>query len=144
MAQALEARAKTAKRWLMEERARGGNADVSAAAARVYESLFKSLAPVIGADAVAAMLVRSAKMTKGEYPCLGGILQEAERGHSQVPQQVESCLSKLQPEAAAEAATALYAALLGLMTAIIGERVTWQIVKSAFAEVAPTTPKEMP
>ena len=60
MVRPLEAHVEVAKRLLAHERGSGGDAPERAAAAvRVYGSLFRALAPVIGAAGVGALFARS-------------------------------------------------------------------------------------
>jgi hypothetical protein len=142
MARPSEAHVEAAKRMLSRESASGGNAELRAAApGRVYETLFESLAPIIGEAGVRALFARSVRLTKAEFPCLGELLLTAEPPESsaQVAAQLVRCLSKLEPAAASAAATGLYAMLLGLMSNFIGDRLVWKLVRIALPE---TSPKE--
>lgn len=145
MAITLEAHEQIVRRWLARGSMSPGSDVVPFAAARLYEMLFQSLAPVVGAEAVCAMLARSAKVSRDKHPCLGGLLPEtgASGDVTEVAQRIRASLSSERPDLAAEAATALYTALLRLMTTLIGERVTSQIVSSAFEEMETATSKEM-
>jgi hypothetical protein len=145
MTSPIHAHVQAAKRLLAQESASGGNAEQRAASAgRVYEALFESLAPVIGAAGTRVLFARSVKLTQAEFPCLGEMLVPAEAPGSkvQIARQLVGCFSKLEPAAASEVATALYANFFGLMSTFIGDRLVRQIVKSAFPAIDETGPKE--
>lgn len=144
----LEAHVEAAKRLLAQERGSGGHAEERAAAAavRVYELLFQSLAPVIGESGVRALFARSVRLASAESPCLGEspmTVDPPESVHG--VQHLVGCLSKLEPAAGAEVSTAVFAYFLGLLTKFIGERLVLQVVKTAFPAMgeADTGPKEM-
>lgn len=135
---------------LLEHEARNGDGaadDHAAAAGRVYEALFEAFAPVIGARGIHALLARSLKLAGADAPCLGELEltdQRPESGAEVALQQLVSCLGKLDSEAASKAATALYANLFGLMTRFIGERLVFQMMKSAFPVIDETVFQETP
>lgn len=148
MVKPLEAHAEAAKRMLAQECASGGTTELRAAAAvRVYETLFRALAPVIGAAGVWALFARSVRLASADFPCLKEIPMTAAPSESDVQgaQHLASCFRKLEPAAVAEGATAVYAAFLGLLAKLIGERLVMQVVKTAFPAMveAGTGSKEM-
>jgi hypothetical protein len=145
MARPKEAHIEAAKRMLAEEGANGGNVgEPAAAAGRVYDALFEALAPVIGAAGFRAIFARSVKLTTAKDPRLAELpgLTERLQGNESGARHVIVCLSKLEPAAASEAATGLYATLFGLMTNFIGEQLVMQIVKTAFPSVNEIRSKE--
>ena len=130
-----ETHAEAAERMLAQECGSGGTTEERAAAAvRVYETLFRALAPVIGAAGVWALFARSVRLASAEFPCLTEIPMTAAPSESNVQgaQPLASCLRQLEPAAVAEVATAVYAAWLGLLAKLIGERLVVQVVKTAF------------
>lgn len=148
MVRPLEAHVEIAKRLLAQECGSGGDAEEHAAAAvRVYETLSRALAPVIGAAGVRALFARSVRLASTEFPCLGEIPMTAEPPEDgvQVAERLVGCLRKLKPAAGSEVAAGLFAVLLGLMTKFIGERLVLQIVTTAFPALgeADTGPKEI-
>lgn len=148
MVRPLEAHVEVAKRLLAHERGSGGDAKERAAAAvRVYETLFRALAPVIGAAGVRALFARSVRLASTEFPCLKEIpmIAEPPQDSVQVVEKLLGCLSKLEPAAGSEVATGLYAVFFGVMAKFIGERLVLQIVTTAFLAIgeADTGPKEM-
>ena len=136
----IELHFEVARRLVAQDRSNGGNApERAAAAARVYEALVQSFVPVIGASGVRAVFARSLKLAKGDFPVLGQILPvEPPATTAQVAEQLIACLSGLEPAAVSIAATGLFANVFGLMSKFIGERVAWQIVKSAFPGIDAT------
>jgi hypothetical protein len=132
MARPTDAHVQTAERLLAHGDARDAE-DRARSAGRVYDALFASLAPVIGAAAVRALLARSVRLTMGEFPGLcDASASRPPEDDLPIAQELVACLSKLEPVEAYAAATALYAAFFGLLTSFIGEEVTWTIVKRAF------------
>jgi hypothetical protein len=142
-----EAHFEAAKRLLQSAQpsASGGTAaERAAAAARVYDSLFESLAPVLGATGFRALFARALKLSQAEFPCLQAIRVSLEPPESagQVAGQVLACLSQLEADAASQAATGLYARFLGLLSSFIGDQLVWQIVKRALPAPGETSAEE--
>jgi hypothetical protein len=127
-----------AKRLLEHERPSVGSAqERTAAAVHVYEKLFARLSPLIGVAGTRAVLERSARLTKAEFPCF-----EAGLGGDDPGKLLHACLLGLDEAAAADAAIALYATLLGLLNSFIGERLVWQVLRSAFPGIDESKPQE--
>jgi hypothetical protein len=120
-----------AKRLLVHESAGGSAENQAEAAVRVYQKLFRSLAPVIGEAGVDALLARSVRLSRAEFPCLSGVPTTSDTPESNM-QRIMACLSKVDSSQVPEVATGLFATFLGLMSNFIGERLVWQIVRSAF------------
>ena len=128
----------TARRLLEQKGGGSSNPNQRAeAAGSVYETLFRSLAPVIGAAGVRALFARSVKLTKTEFPCLGEVVVvvDSSEGNIELVQQLHGCLSKLEPHAVLQVTTGLYANLLSLLANFIGEQLAWQITKGAFPAI---------
>jgi hypothetical protein len=143
MAQLGLAHVDAARRLLADEVARN-DVGATAAAGRLYDRLFNTLAPVIGPAGVRALFARSAKLNKTEFPCLANALASRE-GQATAPQTSEhlvSCLDELEPVVAAKVATDLYATFFELMTTFIGERLLTQLLKTAFPALDLTESKE--
>lgn len=135
-----------ARRLLAREGGDEGNAqDRAAAAGRVYDSLHRSLAPVIGAAGVRAILARSVKLASAELPCLGRLTatDDGTEAPAQGALHLVSCLAGLEPAAASEVAISVYATLLGVMTKLIGEGLVLQIVKTAFPVIDQAASEEV-
>jgi hypothetical protein len=104
-----------------------GGADARAdAAGRVYDKLHAHLTPLIGKTGVELLLVRSAKLVPGELQFLteASILDGADR--------LRDLLRPPAPALALESATCLFANFFGLLMTFIGERLTNQILRSAW------------
>jgi hypothetical protein len=119
-----------------------GAADRAGAAVRVYEKLAARLEPLIGVAGMRAVLARSAKLTKSEFPCFG-TLGAVEPSHDPTSsgEQLRKCFSELDPAMTSPAAAALYGTLIGLLTSFIGERLVAQVLRSAFPAIE-REPKE--
>ena len=132
-----------AKRMLAHESAGGGAAE-HAAAARVYERLADRLAPLIGGAGVRALLARSVKLTKVDFPCFGDLVIPVE-GHDHprtAAPLIAACLGNLEPDATFDAAAALFASLLALLNSLVGEQLVRQILRSGFPVVDLSVGKE--
>lgn len=110
--------------------------ELAAAAGRMYQALFQSFAPVLGAAGFRALFARSVKLSAADFPCLGKIpiapvATRPADDYVKVVQHVIDGLSRLEPETAAEVAIGLCATLLGLLTKLIGEPLVWQFIKHA-------------
>lgn len=101
---------------------------------RVHALLAERLAPLIGAAGAQALLQRSLKLTRVEFPCFEGVVVALERGEppSAAITELAAALSKLDPKAASEASAALLATVLGLLKSLIGEQLVLQILRSSF------------
>ena len=103
----------------------------------MYEALFRSFAPVLGAAGIRALFARSVKLTAAEFPCFEKIpiASVVSEDHVNVMPHVIVSLSRLEPAAAAEVAIAVCATLLGILTKLIGEPLVWQFIKHALPVV---------
>lgn len=128
-----------AKRLLAHESTGSGADEPAALAVRVYEKLSLRLAPLIGAAGVQAVLARSAKLTRDEFPCLRELFVSA----AQPKEQLHACLSKTEPAVASAAAAAMLGAFLGLLTAFIGEPLVWHVLRGTFPAIDLNVPEEL-
>jgi hypothetical protein len=110
----------------------------AAAAVRVYERLFERLSPVIGVAGMRAILARSARITKPRFPSL----EAASVASDLAAEHLRSCFLQLEEAEMADAAAALYGTLLGLLNGFIGERLVWQVLRSAFPGIEESKPNE--
>jgi hypothetical protein len=103
-------------------------------AVRAYQRLSDRLAPLIGAAGLEALLVRSVKLTKADYPSMGDYDGgEATNGHAASPaERLRACLASVDATAASSVVTSLYGTLHGLLRALIGQELVRQILRSAF------------
>jgi hypothetical protein len=125
-----------AKQLLEHEGAAGGAAECAAAAGRVYDKIGAHLAPFVGVAGVHLLLVRSAKLSQGEFACLSEV---ANFGGST---KLRECLQALEPAFARESALALFGTFFALISTFIGERLTTQVRRSAWPAIVETSPRE--
>ena len=132
----------TAKQLLAHEGAAGGADDaVASAAARVYDKLHAHLAPLVGTIGVQSLFVRSAKLTPDEFTALAHV--SILEGSTKLREHWQARGSAVD----AEAAAALFATFLSLLTTFIGERLVTQVLRSAWPkieEMPEETPEETP
>jgi len=121
-----------ARRLLAHEGAAGSADECATAAGRVYDKLHGHLAPILGAAGVQALLVRSEKLTRSQFPFLAGAtLEDSTKLREQLRTQ--------DPAVAAESAAALFGMFFTLITTFIGDRLTTQVLRRAWPTI-----EEMP
>jgi hypothetical protein len=99
---------------------------------RVCSKLRDVLGPVIGEAGVSAVMVRAAKVTWAEFPCL----------HVTVTPEQSNCLAGLReslngqaPDRVAEALTALVANSLKVLYSLLGRDLTHRLIGSAWSDL---------
>ena len=128
-----------ASRLLAAERPGASAGDHAAAAARVYEKISLCLAPLVGATGVRALFVRSLVLTIPEYPFLGGVLvEQPEAGVNTL----RASLQGQKPDAVLQSAAALFGTFLTLLSTYVGDRLTAQVLRTAWPDLAETFFKE--
>ena len=115
----------TSRRLLAHEGAADSAHEWATAAARVYDKLHAHLDPLLGVAGVQALLVRSARLAMGEFDCL----KVAALGDST---KLRECLQAQDVAVAPGAAVALFGHFFALVTSFIGERLTSQVLRSAW------------
>jgi hypothetical protein len=145
MTRRTEADVDVALRLLALESGGGSRADDRAAAAvRVYERLADRLEPLIGIAGMRALLARSAKLTKVEFSCFEAIgVGDGSDNPTPSKERLRECFGELDPAVTSAAAAALYGTMLGLLISFIGERLVWQVLRSAFPAFERVVPKEI-
>ena len=119
----------------------GGDAPSAAeradAASRVYEKLLAQLSPLLGVNGVRALLGRSARLRKAEFAFLADptVVESAERLHA--------ALRELAPDAASAAAEGLFGTFCALITTFIGERLTAEVLRTAWPPLDELASKEI-
>ena len=147
MANPIQEHVDLAKQLLAQKSVGSGTAEEFAlAAGEVYVALLRALSPIIGTAGVLALFARSVKVAQVKFPSLSEIPVTTEIPESNVEveqQALVNCLRSVDPATASDVAVGLLATFLGLMTNFIGERLVWQIVKSAFPEIVEIRPREI-
>lgn len=109
----------------------------AAAAVRVYERLTLCLSPLVGATGVRALFARSIVLTTAEFPFFAGT--NFERPEAALSS-LHASLRGQQPDAVLHGAAALFGALLALLETYVGERLTAQVLRSAWPDLDDETP----
>jgi hypothetical protein len=117
--------------FALEAREADSAEERAAAGRRVYEKLFERLSPFIGVVGARALFARSARLTAGDFPCLRDVDFDAQPTES-VALLLVGCLRGEAPAAIAEATVAVYATMLALLATLIGERLTFQVLRNAW------------
>ena len=131
------AQLETARRLLVYEGAAGvADERAAMAAGRVYEKLHAHMAPLVSAAGVGLLFARSVKLTQGEFSCF------AESSRLEGSTELRACLQAQEPAVAMAAATALFGTFVALLTTFIGERLTTQVLRSAWPTLEEMPPTE--
>lgn len=107
--------------------------ETATAAGRAFDKLHAHLSPLLGAAGVQALLARSAKLTHPEFPFL-----DASRLESST--KLRECLQAQDAAVAMESVAALFGTFFDLITTFIGERLTTQVLRSAWPMIEATAP----
>ena len=118
-----------ARRLLAHEGAAGSADECATAAGRVYDKLHAHLDPLVGADGVHSLFVRSAKLRQGELAFF------AEVSIVEGSTKLRECLQAQDPAVAMELAVALFGTFFALITTFIGERLTTEGLRSAWPTI---------
>lgn len=110
-------------RQLLSHEANSGRAGETAAA-RVYDKLEGRLSPLLGTTGVQLLFARSAKLVK--IP----------------PEKLRERLAARDPAVSPDEAIALFASFLTLITTFIGDRLTAQVLRSAWPALEAQPPVE--
>jgi hypothetical protein len=113
---------------------------VAGAANRAYDDLAQVLAPVIGGVGLAAITDRALHLATGDYPWL----PSSEPGAADTPfTKVTDALKRQDdPAVAADAATAVFEAILGLLATFIGEPLAARLVSRAWPDAVSSADTE--
>jgi len=112
-------------RALLTHEGAGASAEACATAAgRVYEKIHARLVPLLGTAGVEALLARSARLTQDQFPGLADAPLDATK--------LQACLQYQAPAVAMESAITLFATFFSLLTTFIGDRLTTQVLRSAW------------
>ena len=90
----------------------------------------------MGDAGVQLLFVRSAKLAKGDFVLL------AEISILEGSTKLRERLHARDPEVTAESAEALFGTFFALITTLIGERLTTQVLRSAWPTIDETAPRE--
>jgi hypothetical protein len=108
-----------------------GVQEIAEAAGRVHVKFFARLASLLGVGGARALLARSAKLTAVDFPALRG-LDLDDTGGEGPAELLAAHLRAEVPATATATAVNLFACLLALLTTLIGERLTLQLVQTAW------------
>jgi hypothetical protein len=113
---------------------------VAAAASRAYDDLAQVLAPVIGDVGVAAITARALHLATGEHPWLPSSGPGA--ADTSFTKVIDALKRQDDPAVAAEAATAVFEAILGLLATFIGEHLAARLVPQAWPDAVSSADTE--
>jgi hypothetical protein len=107
---------------------------LAAASARLFERMSSRLAEVIGAAGVQALFMRAVKLRRADFAFLDEqIVARVQRDG--VAESLSACLREQKPEVIREASVILFATFLGLLATVIGDRLTWAILRQFWPDV---------
>lgn len=109
----------------------GSHADaaaLAAAARRAYGELVRVSVPLIGALGFDALLGRAVHVARREHPWLADVAASGEDRFGAVV----VCVRQRDATSAAEGAAAVLAVVAGLLVSLIGEGLTWRLLRQAW------------
>ena len=94
------------------------------------------MAPLVGSTGVQLLFLRSAKLAKGDFECFAEVssLEGSTKLHER--------LQAKDPAVTLESAAMLFATFFALLTTFIGERLTNQVLRSAWPTLEGAAPWE--
>ena len=120
------AQIETARRLLAHEGAVDSADKSTTTAGRVYDKLHAHLCLLVGEAGVHLLFVRSAKLAQGEFGAF------AEVASLEVSTRLREYLKTRAPAVAAESAAVLFGTFFTLINSFIGERLTTEVLRSAW------------
>jgi len=111
-------------------------AAATAVADRIYEKVKLNLCPVVGENGFTAVFGRSVKQTKRLFACLKEI--DTQGTDTATIVQLCACLKEQTPVAVLEIVEAILASFIRLLDTLIGERLTWKLLRNAWPEGLPS------
>jgi hypothetical protein len=130
-----EERRQLVRRMLKQRTSERANAEAITSVARaVYDDLARAAVALIGQAGVDALAGRALHLAQREHPCLA-TAREADPAEEPFAR-VVACLRRESPAAAAEAAAAVLAILIGLLVTFIGQPLTARLLQQAWPDVS--------
>jgi hypothetical protein len=102
---------------------------LAATVTRVYEALLGQVVKLLGETGAHALLSRSVRLTRTEFPWLAAAAQGPEE---RLLSRIGLALAGQPPQVGAEAAAAALAALIELLATFIGEGLTARLLEDAW------------
>ena len=105
--------------------------DLAAASGRLLGRLSQRMTQIIGPAGVEAIFSRAIKIRKAEFPYLDGL--NALESDS-IEQSLRDRLQELEPHVIRSTSVILMATFSGLLATVIGERLTWSIIRDLWPD----------
>jgi hypothetical protein len=129
-----------ARRIMTEEHPPGHTSqDVAASAVRIYATWLTSLSAILGETGSSALFRRSLRLTEVTFPLFSAV---RDAHMNSVLSAVNTCLQAQDANVAHEAAMELLAIHLELLTTLIGQRLTEQLVRDTWPDLSIPTREE--
>ena len=105
---------------------------LAAAAGRLLDRLSQRLSVIIGRTGVEALFRRAVKLRKSDFPFLDELVFR-EEGES-TGDSLRRRLQRQDPDIIREVTVTLFATMAGLLATVIGERLTWNLLREAWPQ----------
>ena len=105
--------------------------ELASAALIVHTKLLTSLSPLLGEIGSNALLRRSLRLTEGGFPCFTEVGWARQEG---LMNALDTCLRNQAPDVVRDASIAMLASFFELLAALIGERLTRQLLQEAWPD----------
>ena len=106
---------------------------LAAASGHLLDKLSRRLAQVIGPAGVQSILLRAVKLWKSEFAFLDERIVPRD-SRTSFAEPLRACLREQEPEVIRAAAVTLFATFTGLLTTLIGDRLTWTLLQQIWPE----------
>src|SRR3712207_2210359 len=113
--------------------------ELAAAALSVFTRLLSTLSPVLGESGSAALFRRSLKLAGTAVPLY---VQVRTAQYEQLFEVLSAALRQQPPDVVREASEVLLTTYIELLSAFIGERLTWQLLQEVWPALRASTPPE--
>ena len=106
---------------------------LAAASGRLLEKLSQRLGQVVGPAGVQSIFLRAVRLRKAEFVFLDHRIQPSDNRES-LAEPLRACLQEQEPDVIREVSVALFATFAGLLANVIGDRLTWSLLRQIWPD----------
>lgn len=106
---------------------------LAGASGRLLSRMAQGLAEVIGPVGVQTIFLRAVKLGKAEFAFLDERIVPRDRDDS-LAEPLRACLREQEPEVIREVSVTLFSTFVGLLAAIIGDRLAWSLLQQTWPD----------
>ena len=106
---------------------------LAAASGRLLDKLSRQLAQVIGPAGVQSILLRAVRLRQSEFAFLDTRIVPGD-SRASLAEPFRACLLEQEPEVIREVSITLFATFTGLLGTLIGDRLTWNLLRQIWPD----------